>query len=198
MSISYYEKIGDSIVEITNELPFEIPSSWSWCKLSNIGQSELGKTLNGEKTIGEIVPYLCSVNVYWDGIKLDNVKHTHFSKAEQEKYKLSHGDLLICEGGESGRCAVWTGSQKIYYQNALHRVRFYSNIDPSFYKYAIESYYCHGMLEGYCSGVTIKHLVKNSLHSIPFPLPPIQEQKRIVQQVKTLLVMIGNIESNLN
>lgn len=198
VDFSYYEKLGNNSLCIDDDIPFEIPDSWSWCKLLNIGQSELGKTLNGDKPIGKKAPYLCSINVYWDGIILDNVKTTYFSDSEQDKYKLIKRDLLICEGGESGRCAVWNSEQEMYYQNALHRVRFYSDINPYFYKYIIESYHHSGFLEGFCSGVTIKHLVKSSLHSIPLPLPPIQEQLRIVQHVKSLFSLIESIESSLS
>ena len=171
-------------------MPFDIPNSWLWVKLPQIGKSELGKTLNGEKDIGKIVPYLCSVNVYWNGISLQTVKHTAFNENDLKKYNLLKNDLLICEGGESGRCFVWDIEQEMYYQNALHRVRFYDKINPHFFKYVIESYHLTGLLEKYCSGVTIKHLVKSSLNSIYLPLPPIKEQNKIVKKIHTLFKLL--------
>lgn len=87
----------------------------------------LGKTLNKSTDTGEEVPYLCSINVYWEGISLDKVKTAKFDAQAKEKYRLQKGDLLICEGGEAGRSAIWGSDEEMYYQNALHRVRFYGS-----------------------------------------------------------------------
>ena len=193
----HYEKFADGTVKcIEDEIPFELPEGWAWCRLPFVGISELGKTLNGTKDVGIKVPYLCSINIYWDEIKLDKVKTTFFSNLETEKYQLKKGDLLICEGGESGRCFVWDADEKMYYQNALHRVRFFDKINPWFFKYVLESYHFTGILDDFCSGVTIKHLVKSALCSILFPLPPVNEQNRIISSINNLLNLISDINSN--
>lgn len=193
----HYEKFADGTVKcIEDEIPFELPEGWAWCRLPFVGISELGKTLNGTKDVGIKVPYLCSINIYWDEIKLDKVKTTFFSNLETEKYQLKKGDLLICEGGESGRCFVWNADEKMYYQNALHRVRFFDKINPWFFKYVLESYHFTGILDDFCSGVTIKHLVKSALCSILFPLPPVNEQNRIISSINNLLNLISDINSN--
>ena len=82
----YYEKVGSDVKDITDEGPFEIPDSWAWVKLPQIAQIELGKTLNKNTDEGEDVQYLCSINVQWEGIKLDFVKRAKFTTNEQEKY----------------------------------------------------------------------------------------------------------------
>ena len=82
----YYEKVGSEVKDITDEVPFEIPDSWAWVKLPQIAQIELGKTLNKNTDEGEDVQYLCSINVQWEGIKLDFVKRAKFTTNEQEKY----------------------------------------------------------------------------------------------------------------
>ena len=193
----HYEKFADGTEKcIEDEIPFELPQGWAWCRLPFVGISELGKTLNGTKDVGIKVPYLCSINIYWDEIKLDKVKTTFFSNLETEKYQLKKGDLLICEGGESGRCFVWDADEKMYYQNALHRVRFFDKINPWFFKYVLESYHFTGILDDFCSGVTIKHLVKSALCSILFPLPPVNEQNRIISSINNLLNLISDINSN--
>ena len=136
----YCEKIGKSVQCIDEEIPFEIPESWVWCKFQDIANSELGKTMNKASDKGSEVPYLCSINVYWDKVDLSNVKVAPFSIAEKEKYLLQKGDLLICEGGEVGRCAIWSNDKTMYYQNALHRVRFYGNTSSKFIQNVIRSH----------------------------------------------------------
>ena len=182
----YCEKIGKSVQCIDEEIPFEIPESWVWCKFQDIANSELGKTMNKASDKGGEVPYLCSINVYWDKVDLSNVKVAPFSIAEKEKYLLQKGDLLICEGGEVGRCAIWSNDKTMYYQNALHRVRFYGNISSKFIQNVIRSYKTMGIIDKNSKGMTIKHFTKTALNSLYVPLPPFQEQQRIVAQIEKL------------
>ena len=197
-----YEKIGkNEPVCIADEVPFDIPESWEWVTLKQIAVTALGKTLDKSKNIGEYRPYLCSINVYWTGIDLSTVKQTRFEDSELPKYQLHKGDLLICEGGDVGRSAVWDRDEEMYYQNALHRVRFYGNIEPRFFQLLMESYKGAKILDNYSKGMTIKHLVQNSLNSIYFPLPPLAEQRRIVEKIKQLtpyLEKYGSVETTLS
>ena len=200
-----YEKVGkNEPVCIADEVPFDIPESWEWVTLKQIAVTALGKTLDKSKNIGEYRPYLCSINVYWTGIDLSTVKQARFEDSELSKYQLNKGDLLICEGGDVGRSAVWDRDEEMYYQNALHRVRFYGNIEPRFFQLLMESYKGAKILDNYSKGMTIKHLVQNSLNSIYFPLPPLAEQRRIVEKIKQLtpyLKKYGSVETilpNLN
>ena len=181
--------------EITEEeKPFEIPEGWMWVHLNYIANSSLGKTLDKVKNTGDYKPYLCSINVYWNGISLEKVKEARFEETELEKYSLKHGDLLICEGGDVGRSAVWEEDIPMCYQNALHRVRFYHDINPYFYKYLIECYKGIGIINQFSKGVTIKHLVQSSLNAMWLPLPPLAEQKRIVAKIEELLPLVDRYE----
>ena len=181
--------------EITeDEKPFDIPESWMWVHLNCIASSSLGKTLDKVKNTGDLRPYLCSINVYWNGINLEKVKEARFEESELSKYLLQKGDLLICEGGDVGRSSVWEQNVEMYYQNALHRVRFFQNINPYFYKYLIEYYKEIGIIDRFSKGVTIKHLVQSSLNEMWLPLPPLAEQKRIVAKIEELLPYIDRYE----
>ena len=181
--------------EITEEeKPFEIPEGWMWVHLNYIANSSLGKTLDKVKNTGDYKPYLCSINVYWNGISLEKVKEARFEETELEKYSLKRGDLLICEGGDVGRSAVWEEDIPMCYQNALHRVRFYHDINPYFYKYLIECYKGIGIINQFSKGVTIKHLVQSSLNAMWLPLPPLAEQKRIVAKIEELLPLVDRYE----
>jgi len=181
--------------EITeDEIPFDIPESWMWIHLNQIAVTSLGKTLDKLKNTGTMHPYLCSINVYWSGIDLCKVKEARFEDSELEKYRLKKGDLLVCEGGDVGRSAIWDFDGEMYYQNALHRVRFYGDIVPQFYKYLLECYKGMGIIDSYSKGVTIKHLVQNSLCSMWLPLPPLAEQKRIVAKLEEILPLCERLK----
>lgn len=192
------KKISAPIVENEDELPFEIPDTWKWVHLNHIATSNLGKTLDKVKNTGELCPYLCSINVYWDGISLEKVKEARFEEAEREKYLLQKGDLLVCEGGDVGRSAIWESDQVMYYQNALHRIRFFADIEPYFYKYLLECYKGMGIIDRYSKGVTIKHLVQNALYAMWLPLPPLAEQRRIVAKLEEILPLIDRYEAAWN
>ena len=183
-----YEKVGkNEPVCIADEVPFEIPESWEWVRYKDIASCELGKTKNPNEPLENLCPYLCSINVYWNRIDLSKLKEMPFTEKEKEKYSIKKGDMLICEGGEAGRTAIWDDDATIvYYQNALHRVRFYSGIDPKFYMYQMHIYKTSGYLHDYINGETIQHFVLSKLQILPVPLPPLSEQKRIVAKVEEL------------
>ena len=200
-----YEKIGkNEPVCIADDVPFEIPESWEWVTLKMIAITELGKTLDKAKNQGDYKPYLCSINVYWNGIDLTTVKEARFEENEISKYELKKGDLLICEGGDVGRSAIWENEQEMYYQNALHRVRFYGGINPYYFRLLMECYKGNKILDKKSKGMTIKHLVQSALNAIYFPLPPIQEQQRIVNKFQSLIPILEQYNtseiklSNLN
>lgn len=157
---------------------------WTYKKLGEVCESDLGKTLNSSKDTGEMRPYLCAINILWDKIDFTTLKQTRFEESELERYTVRKGDLLICEGGEIGRAAIWDKDYSIQYQNALHRVRFTDGVAPRFCLYFFMHLKKSGILDGrYGKGVTIKHLVKSSLMSIPIPVAPIENQLSIVAEL---------------
>jgi type I restriction enzyme S subunit len=178
-----------------DEIPFEIPESWEWVRYKDIANCELGKTKNPNEPLVNLAPYLCAINVYWGRVDLTCLKEMPFSESERLKYSIKPGDMLICEGGEAGRTAIWTEEYKsVCYQNALHRVRFYSNLNAFFYMYQMFLYKSAGYLEDYIKGETIKHFVLGKLQSLPIPLPPLAEQHRIVEKIEALFAEVDHIE----
>lgn len=161
--------------------------NWEIVRLGDLCESDLGKTLNKSHDTGNFHPYLCSINVLWDKIDLSTLKEARFNENEIEKYSVQKGDLLICEGGDIGRCAIWEKEESFLYQNAIHRVRFNDRINPRYCLYYLKHLKDTGTLDSrYGKGVTIKHLVKSSLHSIPIPVPPLPVQARIVDELDCL------------
>lgn len=149
------------------------------------------------KNSGTPHKYLCAFNVKWCSFDLSVVKKILLENDELERYKIQKGDLLICEGGDVGRAAIWESNDDIYYQNALHRVRFKDEINQYFYLYVLQYYKSLGMIDDVSGGVTIKHFTQNSMKKLSFPLPPINEQQRIVSVVNQYNTILDNISANL-
>lgn len=172
--------------------------SWNIKRLGDICTSELGKTRDEKRNKGSFRPYLCAVNVQWDKFELSELKEMRFEDNEYDRYTIRKGDLVICEGGDIGRAAIWDKDEPIHYQNALHRVRFNEGVDSRFILYYLYFLKQTGILDGrYGKGVTIKHLVKSSLLSIPVPVPPIDEQQRIVFELDLLTDIIDKKNAQL-
>ena len=152
---------------------------WKKVKLGDCCESELGKTLDEGRNTGLYRPYLCALNVLWGKIDLSTIKKMRIEDSELERYLVKKGDLLVCEGGEIGRCAIWEYDDVIYYQNALHRVRFYEGYDARFFMYLLCHYNDLKLIEQYGKGLTIKHLNQTAFRNIPVSIPPLPVQRRI-------------------
>lgn len=164
---------------------------WEYKKLGEICSSDLGKTLNKSKDVGNMHPYLCAINILWDFIDLTTLKETCFKDDEIDRYTVKYGDLLVCEGGDTGRAAIWDREEPILYQNALHRLRFKEDIDARFIMYNLWHKKQIGEIDNkYSKGVTILHLVKSALLSIPILLPPISTQLSIVSELDKINELI--------
>ena len=163
-----------------------IPSGWQLCHIQDIAKVELGKTLDRIKNTGSEKPYLCALNVKWGSFDLTTLKKLRIEDEEKTRYRLKPNDLLVCEGGDVGRCAIWTKNVEMYYQNALHRVRFHEGIIPDFFLYVLRFYKNVGVIDDICKGVTIKHFTGQAFRTLDLPIPPLKEQRRIVDRVMTL------------
>ena len=191
----HYEQFADGTVkEYENELPFEIPSNWVWCNLGMLFSHNTGKALNASKTDGVSLTYITTSNVYWNSFELDNLKIMPFTESEIEKCTVKKGDLLVCEGGDIGRAAIWQFDNEIRIQNHLHRLRPYDRIYTKFYYYIMYLYKANGRING--NGIGLQGLSSNALHNIIVPAPPVEEQKRIVDSIDSVLSLIEQIESH--
>ena len=152
---------------------------WKMVKLGECCESELGKTLDEGRNTGLYRPYLCALNVLWGKIDRSTIKRMRIEDSELERYLVKKGDLLVCEGGEIGRCAIWDYDDVIYYQNALHRVRFYDGYDARFFMYLLCHYNDLKLIEQYGKGLTIKHLNQTAFRNIPVCVPDLAAQRRI-------------------
>lgn len=174
------------LVEITeDEIPFDIPESWRWCYLGDVFSHTAGKALNSKNTSGEKHKYITTSNVYWDHFELDDLKEMYYTEDELEKYSVKYGDLLVLEGGDVGRSAIWNLQDSYCIQNHIHRLRPYTNVVVKYFYYAMMYLKLKGDIAG--KGIGIKGLSANALHFIRIPLPPLEEQHRIVAKIDELL-----------
>ncbi|WP_429100838.1 restriction endonuclease subunit S [Aeromonas veronii] len=177
---------------------FELPIGWEWVRFSQVAHSRLGKMLDNAKNIGNELPYLRNTNVQWDLIELDDIKQMKIDDNEKDELALRYGDLLICEGGEPGRCAIWKHHNKeMYFQKALHRARPYQGVMAEYLQICLTNDAATGTLEQYFTGATIKHFVGAKLNEYSIPLPPTAVQKLIVAKVDELTTLCDQLKSRL-
>ncbi len=184
-----YKKFDD-------EEPFDIPESWSWCTLGEIYTHTTGKALKKTNNKGTLRKYITTSNLYWNSFDFTEVREMYFTDDELEKCTIKKGDLILCNGGDVGRAAIWNYDYDICYQNHVSRLRPKNeNINNSFFLYLIMIYKQQGMLNG--KGVGITSLSASDLLSAVIPLPPYQEQRRIVTKIEELFKNLDEILQNL-
>lgn len=154
--------------------------NWETRKLERVADFCLGKMLDQKKNRGEPLPYLANVNVRWGEFDLSGLREMRFESHELDRYGLRHGDIVMCEGGEPGRCAIWKDhSSSMMIQKALHRIRPHECLLTEFLFY----YFLHkgrtGYLAQFFTGATIKHLPREKLALVEVPIPPREIQAGI-------------------
>lgn len=154
--------------------------SWQVKRLEEIASFNLGKMLDDKKNKGDPLPYLANINVRWGEFELNDLRLMRFETSELERFSLKYGDIVMCEGGEPGRCAIWKEQlPKMMYQKALHRIRPHEGIDNQFLYYAFLHKGKRGGFSPLFTGSTIKHLPKEKLAKVEVEIPELLEQQRI-------------------
>ena len=179
--------LKDAFSNIAEYIPF-----------GKITSSRLGKMLDKQKNVGVPCKYLRNINVRWFSFDLSDLLDMKIEEKEFEKYTICKNDLVICEGGEPGRCAVWEKDETIFYQKALHRVRFTIKAEPRFYMYYLWYITQSGSINKFYTGTGIKHLTGQSLEKIPVPVTDIGEQKRLLELIEMRLSVCDNIEKTVD
>ena len=118
-----------------DEVPFDIPESWKWVYIGDLFQHNTGKALNGSARNGTPLEYITTANVYWNRIELSTLKTMHFTENEIEKCTVRKGELLVLEGGEIGRAAVWDFDFPMRIQNHIHRLRSFLSLVTEYFYY---------------------------------------------------------------
>ena len=168
------------------------PIGWIKTILGELFSHNTGKALNSSNKEGIFKDYLTTSNVYWNKFDFTVIKQMPFKEGELDKCTVTKGDLLVCEGGDIGRSAIWNFDYDICIQNHIHRLRPKIDLCVPFYYYTFAYLKENNLIGG--KGIGLLGLSSNALHKIELPLPPLAEQQRIVQKIEELFSVLDNIQ----
>ena len=169
---------------------------WQVRPLAEIADCCLGKMLDKQKNRGEPRPYLRNVNVRWFEFDLSDLLEMPFETSERERYSVRKGDLVVCEGGYPGRCAIWEDDEPVFFQKALHRVRCHEPERAKWVQYFLWMSDADDSLRSHFTGSGIQHLTGQALARLKIPLPPLEEQRRIVAVLDDAFAAIATATAN--
>jgi type I restriction enzyme S subunit len=176
----------------------KIPAHWETPPVYSRFEVQLGKMLDEKKIKGtHLAPYLRNVDVQWGTIKTTDLPEMDFDDDDRVKYSLRAGDILVCEGGEVGRCAIWDGEyDECYYQKALHRLRVVHGKDKArFFVLVMRTLVDAGVFSSQASASTIQHLPGEKLRVVRYPAPPLSEQRAIVAHISAQTAKLDALRS---
>lgn len=172
-----------------------VPNEWVVSTVGDEFEVKLGKMLDAEKNTGIQKPYLGNKSVQWGGVNSENLQSMQMSQEDMKRFRLEVGDLLVCEGGEVGRAAIWNGViDECYYQKALHRLRSKRGFNPGLMLAYLRFWTDHSLIDNYVSQTSIAHLTREKFVSIPMPIPPEEEQTAIANALSDVDALITSLE----
>ncbi len=173
-----------------------VPEGWARRALGELADFRLGKMLDQNKNKGDLRPYLANINIRWGEVDLHNLREMRFEEGELEKFGLRYGDIVMCEGGEPGRCAVWKEQLPgMMIQKAVHRIRAYPNVGYPFLYYGLRHMGQAGQLSMLFTGSTIKHLPQEKLALVMISTPPVRLISHFVEIVEPIEKQIALLET---
>ena len=168
-----------------------LPKGWCFSTIGDIFQHNTGKALNGIDRERVMLRYITTSNLYWDRFDLSEERMMPFTEKEQEKCRAQKGDLLVCEGGDIGRAAIWPYEESVMIQNHIHRLRPRASLSVRFFYYIFYLYKQKGLIGG--KGIGIQGLSSRELDKMVIPVPPVNEQHRIVTAIEEKFAMLDAI-----
>jgi type I restriction enzyme S subunit len=173
-----------------------LPDGWSTKSLGELADFRLGKMLDQNKNRGDPMQYLANINVRWGEIDLQNLREMRFEENESEAYGLKYGDIVMCEGGEPGRCAIWKDQLPVMMiQKAIHRIRANHGLSHLFLYYCLRHKGESGQLASLFTGATIKHLPREKLALVKIDLPTERLIAHFAEQVDPIERQIAVLEA---
>ena len=176
-----------------DDIPFDIPENWVWAYVGDIFLHNTGKAQNSSGSDNGVMrKFITTSNLYWNHFDFSKVKEMPFTEKELQRCTVKKGDLLVCEGGDCGRAAIWCFDEEVCIQNHVHRLRPYLEVSVEYFYYLFYLYKFTGKLRG--RGVAIQGLSNEAIHQVICPLPPVAEQRRIVVKIEELLPYIDRYQ----
>ena len=198
-SIELLKRINSNFIPCDNShyenIEFDIPKHWVWATIGDIFEHNTGKALNASNPNGTMLDYITTSNLYWDRFDLFVIKQMPFTEAEIERCIVRKGDLLICEGGDVGRAAIWDYDYNIMFQNHIHRLRGKVDICTRYFFYLFMHYKMHNLIGG--KGVAIQGLSSRDLHNLIIPVPSLKEQYDIATSLDLYFSKLDAITAEL-
>lgn len=172
-----------------------VPEDW---EISTVGAEffvQLGKMLDAEKNVGISKPFLGNRAVQWGRVDPTCIGQMKLTARDLQRYRLRDGDLLVCEGGEVGRAAIWRNEiDECYYQKALHRLRSKRGYSPTLMLNVLRKHAASGVLQNFVTQTSIAHLPKDKFEEVPIPLPGKVEQVAIAAALSDADTLIESLE----
>jgi len=173
-----------------------IPEDWEVATVGDEFSIQLGKMLDSEKNVGVPKPFLGNRAVQWGRFDLSDIGVIKLTPSDLQRFRLRNGDLLVCEGGEIGRAAIWQQQiAECYYQKALHRLRPKRGYNVRLMLNVLERLASTGFLLNFVTQTSIAHLPKDKFETVPIPLPPTKtEQEAIAEALNDADALIESLE----
>jgi type I restriction enzyme S subunit len=194
-------RFGTGLPSGTITTPFKqtevgaIPREWNVSCVGKEFDIQLGKMLDSERNRGIRVPYLGNRAVQWGRFDVGDLPTVAMSKDDLQRYRVRSGDLLVCEGGEVGRGAIWRDEvPECYYQKAIHRLRAKGTYRPELMLEYLSRWASIGLLSNYITQTSIAHLPKDKFETIPLPVPPPDEQRSISKALGEVDALIAALD----
>ena len=174
-----------------------LPAGWTVCLIKDLYLHTTGKALKKTNQIGVQRKYITTSNLYWNRFDFSEVRTMYFNEKELDKCTVKKGDLLVCNGGDVGRAAIWNNEEPICYQNHISRLRpvHRSIVVNKFYYYIFMYLKGKSLLNG--KGVAINSLSASDILSMDVPFPPVEEQKRISEEIDVTFALLDTISAEL-
>jgi type I restriction enzyme, S subunit len=161
-----------------------IPEDWKVTTVGGEFSIQLGKMLDSEKNVGVPKPFLGNRVARWGRIDLNDIGVIRLTPSDLQRFRLRYGDLLVCEGGEIGRAAIWQRQiADCYYQKALHRLRPKRGYNIRLMLNLLERLASTGFLLNFVTQTSIAHLPKDKFETVPIPLPPTKAEQEAIASV---------------
>jgi type I restriction enzyme, S subunit len=172
-----------------------IPEEWTLSTVGREFEIKLGKMIDADKNIGVPKPYIGNRAVQWDGIDVTDLPLVKLTRAETDRFRLHIGDLLVCEGGEVGRAAIWNSPiEECYFQKALHRLRSLRGFDPRLMAALLRHWSDRGLLVNYVTQTSIAHLPREKFIQVPMAVPPAPEQRAIATALSDVDALLAKLD----
>jgi type I restriction enzyme, S subunit len=173
-----------------------IPEGWISKPLGDVAEFRLGKMLDQKKNKGDLMPYLANVNVRWGEVDLSNLREMRFEDNELDAFGLKCGDIVMCEGGEPGRCAIWKNQLPgMMIQKALHRIRARQNVNHVYLYHSLRHKAQSGQFAMFFTGATIKHLPREKLAKVEVEIPPARLMTLFLEQASPIEDQISLLQT---